>query len=157
METKRDRKISILLSVLLHLFLVILLVVPLLLEGEKKEEQKQQGTEEQRDFTEFLHEGKKTDDPQEIFDVDIVESVSDEAGEVCTLETSSYIGIGIVYSYITQEIIQVPAEYPAYKAGIRIGDIYTNSSDNGDIRNIEILRDGQSLKFQIKTKPICYM
>ena len=83
--------------------------------------------------------------------------------EIKTYQTTcdnnkKYIGIGLLYNFGSQLIYEVPKTYPAYKAGIRVGDYLVNPFEeikNGYI-TINIIRGYEKLHFYIKAEKICY-
>ncbi len=153
METKRDRILSICISVFLHLLIVATLVYVSVPAEEQKEEKRSESSSDPNILSE---KSSKSETVDEVFDVDIVDAVSETAGEDCTIEKSSYTGIGIMHTFSDQLIIQAPKDYPAGKAGIQVGDTYVNSSDKDGYRDVVISRDGVIMNFHIKMQPICY-
>jgi len=154
METKRDRIISIVISVFLHLLIVAAFVYASIpAEEQQKEEQKSASSPDPNILSER---SSKTEHVDEVFDIDIVDAVSETSGEECTIENSSYTGIGIMHTFSDQLIIQAPKDYPAGKAGIQVGDTYVSSSDKDGYRDVVISRDGVMMNFHIKMQPICY-
>ena len=152
METKKDRIIGTLCSILLHVLIVLSFLLPMLLH---KEDDKTKPTPEQSS-TATLSENSASKKKDEVYMADIVEASAAQKEEECTAEKSSYFGIGIMYTFPTQTIIQAPSGYPAAQAGIRVGDVYVNSVVNGNMIDIEITRNGIPLKFEIQSQPICY-
>ena len=157
METKRDRTVSTVISIFLHLLVVASLVIPLLFKDNKQD---QSQPPLPTNFANLLSEKnsatEETEETEDVMDVDIVESVNESAGEDCTAEKSSYVGIGIVYNFPGPKIVQAPSQYPAAKAGIQIGDVLGKSTTKDGYMDVEINRNGEILKFHIKTQPICY-
>lgn len=70
-----------------------------------------------------------------------------------------YTGIGIVYNQFTQIILDAPPVYPAYKAGVRIGDILLNPRSTPDkLGSVEVTvsRGDENYIFHIQQSKICY-
>lgn len=154
METKRDRILSNFLSILLHLIIILCLLYPYLFK-EEKQEPTQDKVEENFAGT-LSEEQTKADNVDQVFTADIIEASASKDDNPCTLETSSYIGVGIVHSLSSNMIMQAPEQYPAYRAGIRKGDIFISVTEDGEYKNLTVTRNGITLEFHIKTQPICY-
>jgi len=78
--------------------------------------------------------------------------------DICANKDNSYMGVGFRYSPFTNLVIDVPEYYPAYKAGIRVGDLLLDPDSpivDGYL-NIEIIRGYQQIHFRIKAEQICY-
>lgn len=79
----------------------------------------------------------------------------------CGVGFKTYSGIGIVYDTPSFIITDVPKLYPAYKAGIRVGDIFDNPTtivDSDGYMSVSITRYNdhlEHLKFKIKAEDIC--
>lgn len=77
---------------------------------------------------------------------------------ICSSKDQEYRGIGIIHSFVTQIVESAPAEYPAYKAGIRVGDqimeIYRLPGTQ--YMMVYVNRDRKSLKFKVKMEKICF-
>lgn len=80
-------------------------------------------------------------------------------GKICPPGTKTYLGIGIVYEMDTGEITQAPDVLPAFKAGIRVGDLLLNNPfpDAAGMMYPKILRGYQQITFEIKTTQVCYL
>lgn len=78
--------------------------------------------------------------------------------KICADKDPSYEGIGITHSFGTELVLTAPATYPAYKAGIRIGDmvveLYRIPSTN--MMFVHVNRHGKHLKFKVKREKICF-
>ena len=78
---------------------------------------------------------------------------------ICAGRHKTYTGIGIIHGIGTLRIDSAPATYPAYKAGLRVGDqiveLYHEIGGSPYMR-VHVTRNGQHLKFRIKVEPICY-
>lgn len=153
MTSKRELTLSITASVLLHLVLILLLLLPVFKERVPPaipEEPQYQNVELISDASkeEELKEDEKL--------VDISLEPWEVSGKNCTLEKSTYVGIGIVYSLMDNTIISAPKDYPAGIAGIKEGDIVVSSKDMNGYRDIVIMRDGVDHRFHLKMQPICY-
>ena len=75
----------------------------------------------------------------------------------CTGKDKSYEGVGFMFSPGTNTVLLVPRYYPAYKAGLRVGDMITNYIViiNGYI-DLDLIRGYTKLHLHIKTDKICY-
>lgn len=78
--------------------------------------------------------------------------------QICGGKDKSYTGIGLIFMPGSHMVIYAPEYYPAYKAGVRVGDYildpYSNPI-NGYV-DLEIRRGYNTLKFHIKVDNICY-
>lgn len=77
---------------------------------------------------------------------------------VCESKHPSYEGIGIVHQLGTSMIIMAPEQYPAYQAGIRVGDMIVEmyKIPNSNLMFVEVNRHGVNLSFKVKRQKICY-
>jgi len=77
---------------------------------------------------------------------------------VCEGKDSSYLGIGLLFQLGTGVVSFVPKQYPAYKAGIRVGDMMVDPwvTEVDGYMDIEVVRGYQHLKFHVKMDTICY-
>jgi hypothetical protein len=73
---------------------------------------------------------------------------------ICAGEDKNYKGIGITFA--VQIIKYAPEYYPAYKAGIRVGDQILYLKEFDDFIDIAIARGYNRLYFHIKKDNICY-
>ncbi len=79
-----------------------------------------------------------------------------DSGLAC-LDSKAYLGIGIQYD-LNDLVIVAPESYPAYKAGIRLGDEVLNPDFEPDADGYEIVefkREGKHHWRRIKTQRIC--
>lgn len=78
---------------------------------------------------------------------------------ICAGKHKTYTGIGIIHGMGSLRIDSAPATYPAYRAGLRVGDqiveIYKEDGNSPYMR-VQVLRDGRHFKFRIKMEQICY-
>lgn len=86
-------------------------------------------------------------------------------GDLSTVNTKCssqiYEGIGYLFQPSTGTVINVPPGYPAYDAGIRLGDVIIETQIEPDAEgyyHIRVRRHGIAapLIFHIKVQPICY-
>lgn len=75
-------------------------------------------------------------------------------------DNETYDGIGVTYGIGTGQIATAPPYYPAYKAGVRVGDVVINSefiTENG-YTSFTVSRLGVSdhIHFKVKLDKICY-
>ena len=78
--------------------------------------------------------------------------------KICELADNTYIGVGIIFAPFNDTISYAPEQYPAYKAGIRVGDTILNPTEemiNGYIK-FEIMRGIARFTFNVKAEKICY-
>ena len=71
-----------------------------------------------------------------------------------------YDGIGIIFDPYDFKITEAPTSYPAYRAGIRVGDVimrpYSTIAVQG-VMDVDIEKpNGKVVKYRIKTTRICY-
>jgi len=73
------------------------------------------------------------------------------------LQGKTYVGIGLQFN-LDQIVIIAPESYPAYKAGIRVGDEVLNPDFEPDVDGYDIVdftRRGKHHRLRIKTQWIC--
>lgn len=78
---------------------------------------------------------------------------------ICQAANEQYEGIGIIYSPWTSLVLSAPAEYPAYKAGMRVGDMLVDLKPDvvdGWLTH-EVVRHDKRFKFRIHTDKICFV
>lgn len=79
--------------------------------------------------------------------------------QICSGKDKNYIGVGMIIQPGTNRVTNVPEQYPAYKAGIRNGDIivdpYGPTIMNGYV-SFDIRRGDQILNIKIHAEKICY-
>lgn len=76
----------------------------------------------------------------------------------CTATNKKYHGIGIVYNPFTGIVLQAPTAYPAYKAGIRVGDrafMFIPSEDGHLLVDLQRL-NGDRFSVYILPVTICF-
>jgi hypothetical protein len=78
--------------------------------------------------------------------------------KICANKDPSYEGIGIIHSYGTDLVLSAPAEYPAYKAGIRVGDMLVEiyRIEGTKFMFVHVNRHGNHLKFKVPIEQICF-
>jgi C-terminal processing protease CtpA/Prc len=71
---------------------------------------------------------------------------------------NKYEGIGIRYNWAENDrlVIDAPPEFPAYKAGIRVGDTFMGIKIADGIGTVRIISRGRDLTYKIKTTMICF-
>lgn len=80
--------------------------------------------------------------------------------KICAGKDSAYVGVGIIIQPGTDRITSAPVQYPAYRAGLREGDLLinpfsTNISADGYL-DLTVERNNVSTKYHIKAEKICY-
>lgn len=77
---------------------------------------------------------------------------------ICRDQGQEYLGIGILHSLGSLSIMSAPAEYPAYKAGARVGDFIHElyRIPGTEYMVLHVKRDGRLIKFKIKMEKICF-
>ncbi len=69
----------------------------------------------------------------------------------------AYVGIG-VQSNVYQKVVVVPESYPAFKAGLRRGDVLTDPDMEPDAEGydtVDFTRHGKHHRLRVKTQWIC--
>ena len=78
---------------------------------------------------------------------------------ICSGKDNTYVGVGLIIQPGADTVIAVPAQYPAYQAGMRVGDFiidpFSANIVNGYL-DFDVRRDTEILKFHIKVENICY-
>lgn len=77
---------------------------------------------------------------------------------VCSGRDKTYVGIGIIFNIGSYTISHAPEYYPAFKAGVRVGDVIANPPleiVDGYI-DIEVIRGYTHLRFHVKADNICF-
>jgi predicted metalloprotease with PDZ domain len=90
------------------------------------------------------------------------EGSSPESGSIheekCSSKGNTYLGIGVVHNIGSGIISSAPVDYPAYKAGIREGDVlvemYRLPSTNK--MYVSVTRNGRTITRTITMKQICF-
>ena len=123
--------------------------------GDGKEHKQASGTSGEKSTT--FTDAAKDDGTVEILSEGEVEvPAKQEVKKDCK---ESFGGIGIQMG-LYGEVVEVPEWYPAYKAGIRLGDVVLNNEsirgEPGTFVAVRIIRDNQELTFIIKRDIICY-
>ena len=81
-----------------------------------------------------------------------------EVTQRCANGDNTYLGVGIVHNLGSGYISSVPRIYPAYKAGIREGDILVEMYriPSTDKMHLVVERDGLNISRTIKMEQICF-
>lgn len=77
---------------------------------------------------------------------------------VCSNRDKNYLGIGMLYNVGSNLVTYVPTFYPAYLAGVRVGDFLLNPEEpiqDGYI-NLRFIRGYIEHRLRIKTEMICF-
>lgn len=80
-------------------------------------------------------------------------------GDPCPADAKTYLGVGITYDRVTGLIEQAPSVHPAYKAGIRVGDLLVNDPypDEKGMMYLNIIQNNHQHTLAIKATQICYL
>ena len=78
--------------------------------------------------------------------------------EFCTEKDKTYLGIGLLKSFGSDLIIYIPKPFPAYKAGLRLGDFILNPDAEiiDGYLDYDIMRYDKKMHFHIKVDNICF-
>lgn len=86
-------------------------------------------------------------------------SLSSPVKQPCEPGDDTYMGIGLQFWIHTGIVTNAPHQYPAYKAGIREGDILSDvtvKADRDGYITHEVNRLGRTLTFSAKQELICF-
>lgn len=153
-----SRLVGIIATLLIHLLVVLLFLLhPRVYPAPPKKDSGNIGKMQQAVSVKLipldqLHSDRTSNNQQGPTDV--------RSDHICMGKDDTYVGIGVTYSTATYLIISAPESYPAYKAGIRVGDMFIDP----DIKpaadgyaTINIMRDKVQLKFRVKFSSICFL
>lgn len=77
--------------------------------------------------------------------------------QICSAKDKMYRGVGIIHTFGSNMVVYAPEYYPAYKAGMRVGDFIVNDTKEVDgYIDFEVRRGYTALFFHIKSDNICY-
>lgn len=77
----------------------------------------------------------------------------------CPSGTKVIFETGFIYDSESGEVVEAPEYMPAYKAGIRLGDVFLNRGvkpDTEGYMTLQFFRDGGLTVFHVKAVLICY-
>lgn len=78
---------------------------------------------------------------------------------ICSGKDNTYVGVGIMIQPGSDTVTSAPEQYPAYMAGMRVGDFildpFSTQIVDGYI-DFDVRRNTDILKFHIKVDNICY-
>lgn len=149
-------KKSFYLSSGLHLLLLSLLIVPHC-GGSSNEDSKKNGSKD--DQSEIVEKGKdKSSSPQEII-LYLGKPHTTQKGEDCP-SGRWFGGIGIEHTFLDDKIFKVVPGYPAWSAGIKVGDVILGNLDAikgepGTPITVYVRRGIQILRFDMIRDKIC--
>ncbi len=159
MITRTEKAIAWVIVILLHISLVIKINVPpppVLYIQTTSEEIPQ---EKMVEVTLLPREKLITSEVQDAPPNDIPVSPKYKTDtKICTGKDKTYFGVGFIWNPQTNVITHAPEDYPAYKAGIRQGDMVMNPAEeyiDGYV-TFEVVRSFQQLRFRVKGDNICY-
>lgn len=91
--------------------------------------------------------------------ITITNDVTQNEMHLCADNDKTYMGAGFTFTPFNGEIIDAPSYYPAYKAGIRIGDVLLNTDakiDSKGFISFNILRDHFTHVYLVRADKICF-
>lgn len=90
--------------------------------------------------------------------VSVLQDATDGTGPECD---NRYIGVGFIYNRETLEILQTPEHLPAYKAGIRPGDVVEQMPqppmEVGHTYYFQVWRTNSHRGYLLRPQRICYL
>lgn len=80
---------------------------------------------------------------------------------ICSNKDPNYVGVGLIHGFGSDVVSEAPEFYPAYKAGVRVGDLILNPEFNSKATKegwveVRVERQGKFLIFKIKQEKICF-
>lgn len=78
---------------------------------------------------------------------------------MCAGKDNTYTGVGIMIQPGSDTIIKAPEQYPAYRAGMRVGDFIIDPFGVDIVdgyMDFRIMRHTEVIQFHIKVENICY-
>lgn len=80
--------------------------------------------------------------------------------KICAGKDNTYLGVGIIIQPGSDRIISAPVQYPAYRAGLREGDLlidpFVSEITADGYLDFIASRNNIPIKFHIKTENICF-
>ncbi len=80
--------------------------------------------------------------------------------KICAGKDNKYLGVGIIIQPGSDRIISAPPQYPAYRAGLREGDLlidpFVSEITADGYLDFIASRNNIPIKFHIKTENICF-
>jgi hypothetical protein len=78
---------------------------------------------------------------------------------ICSNKDNTYVGVGLMIQPGSDTVVSAPKQYPAYLAGIRVGDFiidpfFTNIVDG--YLDFRVIRGYDVIQFHIRVENICY-
>ena len=78
---------------------------------------------------------------------------------ICSNKDNTYVGVGLIIQPGSDTVVSAPEQYPAYIAGMRVGDFIIDpffvNIINGYL-DFDVRRGIEILQFHIKVENICY-
>lgn len=150
---------GLIVSLLIHILLLALLVIGGHGKGNGDTDKKNKGKGEEQST--LVPNGDKPKDDSSV-EVDIIKAIPKNSNAPkapeCTPE-KSYGGIGIVLNFFENSIDECPEYYPAFKAGLRKGDIILGQDEirgePGTQITISVKRQSEILTFTVTREKIC--
>lgn len=155
MFPKKDIIISLLLSILFHVLIFSLIFLP----KHKLHPITSKAENETRIMqVEFLSLKPETALKTTDLTADIGKTKYETDEIVCKGKDKKYVGIGMIYNPGTNIIYRLPQDYPAYKAGLRLGDLIVDPylPIVNNYLDIVVRRGNEFLSFHIKVENICF-
>jgi hypothetical protein len=79
--------------------------------------------------------------------------------QMCEGKDNTYTGVGIMIQPGSDTVIKAPEQYPAYRAGMRVGDFIIDPFGVDIVdgyMTFKIMRHTEIMEFHIKVENICY-
>lgn len=154
---RKEKITGIVASFMLHLFLFLYLFLPPVLHKRNTAS----NLEENKVEVQLLSDPKVSRNTITIPKSELGLTMPSEISEdiiPCKDKASTYQGIGVLYYGPVNAVYKAPEQYPAYRAGIRVGDQLLNPGEeviNGYV-DVYIQRGYEKLRFHIKIGTICF-
>ena len=155
MNDRRNKIIGLIISILIH----IAILLPFLISSNGIKVHKPKPPPDEPHSIELtLLPMATAEDPKLTSDKSNKKATYPTDTKICAGRDKTYVGIGFVINFGSDMIIHIPEFYPAYKAGMRLGDLILNPYEvpvNGWI-DYDVMRHTERLHFHVKVDNICY-
>lgn len=146
--------IGIILTIILHLIVILLLIWPKSLE---KVDEPPNSESIPKPFMVKLLPPTPPSITTEVLkgNTDSILYPTDE--KICEGKDRKYTGIGIIWMPGSGMVVHAPEFYPAYKAGVRMGDLIVGPIEELDgYVDFTVMRSNNRLNFHVKLESICF-